>query len=359
MTAPPLGDADLLAGTRYRTLGPLASGGMGQVLLAEHIVLGKQVVVKILHELLAERDDMVDRMRIEAQALARLSHPNLVDVLDFGTTRDRRPFIVMERLQGHTLRQELDARGPLPVVFAVDIVRQILAGLGVVHAVGLVHRDIKPDNVFLCGTNRERPLVKLIDLGIAKVLATRDGRAPDPLCIETQIGRTVGTPRFFSPEQARGQAVDARSDLYATALVLYVLVAGRGPFEQHTRLGSVMRAHISEEPPPPSAYAPQPIPAALDRAILQALSKDPDHRFADAISFSEALATAVAAAAGPDDAASWSRDHVPAVARAVLPSGPGLSPARPSVLLATAAALVGFLASIAVASLVMRAMAYR
>lgn len=277
-----------LVATPYRYLCDLARGGMGEVVEAEHRALGKRVVVKLLHRDLAARADLVDRMRVEAQTLARLAHPNLVAVTDFGETVDGRPYFVMERLVGCTFREELAARGALPPAEAADYVVQALRGVAAAHAVGVIHRDLKLENLFLCeGAPRT---VKVLDFGIAKVLTTAADGAPDPLAFPTQSTQAVGSPRFLSPEQARREPVDERADVYGMGLVLYALVAGRGPFDHHRSVADILVAHAVETPQPPSALAPQPLPAALDALVLRALEKDPAARFQSANELAEALA---------------------------------------------------------------------
>jgi eukaryotic-like serine/threonine-protein kinase len=290
-------NARLLVGTPYRYVAPLGRGGMGEVIEAEHAALGKRVVVKLLHAQFAERPDLVDRMRVEAQALARLLHPNLVVVNDFGQTSDGRTYMVMERLFGRTLRDELKARGALPPGEAIEWMRQVLAGLAAAHEAGIVHRDVKLENIFVCdpppGVAAART-IKLLDFGIAKVIGG-DGRAPAPLAFPTEEGISVGTPRFFSPEQAKGQRVDGRTDVYATGAVLYTIVAGRGPFDHISAIFELTRAHAMEKPAPPSRYARQNVPPALERAIMKALEKRPDDRFPSAAAFSAELERVAAA----------------------------------------------------------------
>ncbi|MFO0590471.1 MAG: serine/threonine-protein kinase [Polyangiaceae bacterium] len=289
---------DPLAGTPYRTTATLGAGGMGEVVEAEHVTLGKRVVVKLLKKTLADDALWLERFRFEAQVLARLCHPNLVDVTDLGRTGDGRPYFVMERLRGRTLSVELQTWGALPVASAIEIMRQVLAGLGEAHRHGLVHRDVKLDNIFLCDAGgaapekaqRERYRVKLLDFGIAKA-GQRGAETPIAAApaYPTQEGTTMGTPRYIAPEQIRGRtAVDARADLYAAGVVLYVLVAGRGPF-QHKSTLALLDAHLNESPKAPSSVAPQPIPAELDRAILCALAKRPEDRFVSAEAFAEEL----------------------------------------------------------------------
>lgn len=280
----------LLEGTPYRFIAPLGRGGMGDVVEAEHIALGKRVVVKLLQERHAGRADYVDRMRIEAQALAKISHPNLVQVTDFGQTAEGRTFLVMELLRGKTVRDELEARKFVPVLDAMDMLRQTLAGLAAAHEAGIVHRDVKLDNLFLCDApDGGRRTLKVLDFGVAKVIGVMGDNTPLPLAFPTAEGVAMGTPRFFSPEQARGRQVDQRTDIYAAGMVLYHLIAGRGPFDRHTTLLDLSRAHAFEAPEPPSRLAPQPIPPALDAAVLKALAKDPNDRFRSALEFAAEL----------------------------------------------------------------------
>jgi serine/threonine-protein kinase len=288
VTAPAQAGA-LLEGTAYRVIATLGRGGMGDVVEAEHVALGKRVVVKLLQQRHADRADYADRMRIEAQALAKIAHPNLVAVTDFGQTARGQTFLVMERLHGRTLREELEARGVLPVLEAIDVVAQSLAGLSAAHAAGLVHRDVKLDNLFLCDAVDGRRQVKVLDFGLAKVIGVMGESTPAPLAFPTAEGVAMGTPRFFSPEQATGKPVDPRTDVYAAGAVLYTLLAGRSPFEHHDSLLALARAHAFEMPEPPSRFAPQAIPPALDEAVLRALAKDPDERFPSAQAFAAEL----------------------------------------------------------------------
>jgi serine/threonine-protein kinase len=282
---------DPLAGTPYRTLKPLGAGAMGEVVEAEHVALGRRVVVKLLHRHLFRRSDLADRMRLEGEALGCVAHPNVVTAVDAGRTRDERPYLVMERLAGRTLREELLARGPLPAAEAVDLCAQALDGLSAVHAAGIVHRDIKLDNVFVCDAapgNAARRRVKLLDLGVAKVLPA-DGARPAPLAVPTDEGVSMGTPRFFSPEQATGAAPEPRSDVYAMGLVLYALLTGRTPFDHLRAIDDVMRAHAVTPPEPPSRFAPERLPAGLEAAVLKALAKRAEDRFPGAAAFAAEL----------------------------------------------------------------------
>ncbi len=287
---------DPFVGTSYRTVRPVGEGGMGLVLEVEHLALGKRLVAKVLKPHLVDDANLLERFRFEAQALARLSHANLVPVLDLGRTRDGRPYFVMEKLTGRTLGEELRARGTLPVAEAIEITLQVLAGLGAAHAHGLVHRDVKLDNVFLCDAQpvagmRAREaghrLVKVLDFGVAK--APRSGPVlAAPPEHPTAEGVVMGTPRYVAPEQIRGVGVDARADIYTTGVLLYTLLAGRSPFAGLSGL-SLLQAHLSQPPPPLSSRAGLRVPPVLEAAILRALAKVPDHRHPTAADFAEEL----------------------------------------------------------------------
>lgn len=308
--------SDPLNGTRYRAVGVLGRGGMGEILDAEHRDLGRKVAVKMLHRHLVTPDAM-ERFRIEAEALARLSDPHLVVVTDCGETPLGIPYFVMERLTGRTLRQELSRRGALPLEEAVSLFLEVLAGLDVLHQAGIVHRDLKPGNVFVCEARGGVRTVKLLDLGIAKILAGGPAsiglRAPPQALTQ---GLTIGTPQYMAPEQARGGPVDARADLYAAGLLFYKMITGKSPFEEHRDFAGLFAAQ--EQPiPPPSACANRPFPAAVDALVVRALAFHPEDRFASAVELGNALRAAVPAAR-PDPAHS-----APSAWRRVLLTGFG------------------------------------
>jgi serine/threonine protein kinase len=278
----------LLDGTRYRAMMRLAGGGMGEIYEAFDPDANEIIVVKLLRAELARQPDMVDRMRVEGEALSHLDHPNIVAGRGHGTTSDGRRFVAMERIEGVTLQKELRRRGALPAAEAIHYTRQLLSALGAVHAARIVHRDVKPENVMLCRRDGVAPRVKLLDFGIAKVTEA-SGQSIAPPAIPTLAGACVGTPRYASPEQARGAGVDRRSDIYAAGIVLYTLIAGRGPFDEFKGAGNVLKAHIGEEPPPPSRFTNHPLAPALEAVILRAIAKNADERFSDASSFSREL----------------------------------------------------------------------
>lgn len=257
---------------------------MGQVWLAEHVALSVQVVVKILDPAHIDRKDLGDRMRLEAQALGRVRHPNVVSVIDGGRSEAGFPFLVMELLVGRTLHAELSERRTLPVPEALGLARQVLMGLAAVHAAGIVHRDVKLSNLFLCdlppgaapGTERQ---LKLIDFGIVKLVGnTAELR---PLAFPTTEGAVLGTPSALSPEQARGKHVDHRTDLYAVGLLLHQALAGAHPFAGLSG-ARLIRAYTKQDPELLSRVATQEIPPALDAIVQKALRRDPTERFQSA-----------------------------------------------------------------------------
>jgi serine/threonine-protein kinase len=277
-----------LSGTPYRYVGFIGSGGMATVVEAEHTGLAKRVVLKLLREDLCSRPDLVDRMRIEAQALARLKHPNLVEVYDFGVAESGRVFVAMERLHGRTLAAELAARGALPVREALELALSVLRGLTVAQEAGLVHRDIKPQNLFLCDGPGAK-LVKVLDFGIAKVVddAVLSGVLPPRFA--TQEGVSIGTPHYGAPEQLRGGVVSPATDVYAMGIVLYECVVGRHPFAELGTLAEVQHAQLVSMPRPPSSVAAQPLRPEMDRMILRAVAKAPADRFPDAAAFAREI----------------------------------------------------------------------
>jgi serine/threonine-protein kinase len=303
---------------------------MGEVLLVEHRELGRRFVAKVIHSSLGRDAELVDRMRVEAQALARLNHPNIVAVTDFRTAPDRRPFLVMEQLRGCTLAEELYRRRLLRVSEAVTFARQLLSGLGAAHAIGVVHRDIKPANLFLHEDRDQSRLVKLLDFGLAKVLPGVSARAPRPLSVPTAPRMLMGTPRYVSPEVALGQPVDARSDLYSAGLVLYVMLSGRGPFDHLTGEMRLVSAHALAPPLPPSCYAPEPVPPELDHAVLKALRKHPDERFQSAEEFEQLLGVVAERLARPTGWLVTTAFEAPSVPEAATAAEVGRVPTDPN-----------------------------
>ncbi len=280
---------DPFIGTAYRAIRRLGRGGAGEVWEAMQKTLGKRVAIKVMHGHLANKSaankSVGARMQLEAQALARLQHPNIVDVFDMGLTQRGQPFFVMPLLQGRSLHEMIRTDGALPPQRARWLMLQLLSALSMLHEHELVHRDIKPANLFLC---RERPpRLLVLDLGIMKVLEAT--QIAGPLAVPTQAGMAMGTPRFMAPEQVLDKPIDARTDVYAAGLVLYNMLAGRGPFDHIKTLPEMLVAQTCVQPAPASSFAQQPISGKLDRLVLRAIEKEPADRWPSAASFTTAL----------------------------------------------------------------------
>ena len=285
--------SDPFDGTPYRLRRHLASGSMGDVFVVEHRQLGSQFVAKVLNEELLSDPQMVDRIRVEAQALGQLNHPNIVSIVGYGLSCDRRPFFVTEYLEGATLAELLSPGQPLPVLDALVFACQILWALAAAHSIGVIHRDIKPENLFLAERRGNSPQLKVLDFGIARVVPGISPAAPLPLVLPTDTGVIIGTPRYLSPEAGSGQHVDHLADIYSAGVVLYEMLTGRCPFDHLESAGEVIFAHISTEPEAPSAYLPAPLDPELDESVLKALRKEPGQRFQSAREFAEVLTSLV------------------------------------------------------------------
>lgn len=260
---------------KYRIDARLGAGGMGAVYRATQIALERAVAIKVILGASADAPVAIRRFQREALAVARLRHPHIVAVHDFGVAPGFGAYLVLEYLEGRSLRDELKLRNRIPAREAVEWMAQICAAVHAAHVAGLVHRDLKPDNVILERTGDGR-VVKVLDFGIATFTAG-SGPMHTPL---TGAGGIIGTPYYMSPEQCRGEAVTPASDIYALGCVLYELLTGRPPFQGDSTPG-LLYQHVSVAPVPPSMFAPE-IPAALDAAILRAIDKDPGARFATA-----------------------------------------------------------------------------
>ncbi len=259
----------------YRLLRRIGEGGMGEVFLAQHTRLGRKVALKLLRPELAGSPDALRRFFAEARAVNAISHENIVEITDFAENDEGDSYYIMELLSGASLATVLRDEGVLPLVRTHGIASQIAGALAVVHDAGIVHRDLKPENVFLIERGGNRDFVKLLDFGIAK-LAARDPLAGQG---STQAGVILGTPEYMSPEQAAGEHVDHRADIYAFGVLLYEMVTGTRPFEARS-LGELLLKHASAEPVAPSRRRgpPRVVPHDLDALVLECLAKDPAAR---------------------------------------------------------------------------------
>lgn len=251
---------------RYEIIEEIGRGGMAQVFLAKCLVLNRYVAIKVLRPEYRDDADFIKRFKIEAQSAASLSHPNIVSIYDVGNEGDIE-YIVMEHVEGITLKQYLGAKGTLPWKEAVDSAAQICSGLEHAHKKGIIHKDIKPENIMIT----KEGILKITDFGIAKAL--NQGTI-------TTGGLTMGSVHYFSPEQARGGITDAKTDLYSVGILLYEMVAGKRPFEGETAI-SVAMQHIEAEPVRPSMFN-QSIPKSLETVILKAMKKNQSERYQSA-----------------------------------------------------------------------------
>jgi serine/threonine protein kinase len=265
----------------------LGAGAMGIVYRARQLALERTVAVKVMHREFAADPEFADRFWREAKAASRLDHPNSIRVFDFGQEPDGLLYLAMEYVEGSDLFDWLAPRRPVAPGSVVEILSQVLAALAVAHDMGVVHRDLKPENILVVrgksDDGRLIDVVKVCDFGIAKLLdmsAASASASPEHRRKHSTSGLIVGTPAYMSPEQARGERQDARSDLYAVGIILYELLAGRVPFEAETLIGVALK-HVSEPPERPSAHAPGVDPA-LEAICLKAISKKPADRYQNA-----------------------------------------------------------------------------
>jgi len=257
----------------------LGRGGMGEVYKATHLTLDRPVVLKLLRKSLLDDPSIVQRFHREARAASRLNHPNSVNIIDFGQTDDGVLFIAMEYLSGRSLARAIADEHPIDEARVAHVGAQILAALGEAHALGVIHRDLKPENVMLESRRDEPDHVKVLDFGIAQFNEPGASEGTPRL---TQAGMVCGTPGYMSPEQIRGDAIDARSDLYAVGVILYEMLTGKLPFEADTPMGLVTKSLV-EPPMPLRERSPDLVVSpALEAIVLRALERDPAARFSSA-----------------------------------------------------------------------------
>ena len=298
----PLLDALLLG--RYQITRRIGQGGMGAVYEATHKLIGKRVAVKVLLDKYAQKSQVVARLEQEARLASSIGHENIIDITDFGQTGDGRTFVVMEFLEGESLGAALAREGRMDEQRAIDIGYQIASALAAAHQKGVIHRDVKPDNVFLL-ERRGKDYVKVVDFGISKSIRPGEGADSESPRL-TQTGMVLGTPLYMSPEQARGdEELDHRIDIYALGVILYELVTGEVPFKGSNYL-SIISQVINEEPTPPRDLRPE-LSSELESVIMKALSKNRGERYQTMEEIAEDLAALRA-----DDGASTARARITA-----------------------------------------------
>jgi eukaryotic-like serine/threonine-protein kinase len=268
---------------RYRILSMVGRGGMGVVYQVEHVQIGKIMAMKLLHGELARHRDVLKRFRREAEAASKLSHPNTVQIFDFGQA-ERLAYLVMEYVEGGDLGQLLKREGPLDFARAARICAQVCASVAEAHEHGIVHRDVKPENIMVSQTRGHPDFVKVLDFGLAKL---REGTEQPSLTL-TRAGNIVGTPYYMAPEQIRGDEVDPRTDVYGLGAVLYKAITGEPPFRAGTPMG-VLTKHLTEAPVPPSQRGAVSLPPQADAIVMRALQKDPAARHPTASDLREEL----------------------------------------------------------------------
>src|SRR4051812_32996989 len=255
---------------RYHILKRIGEGGMGRVYLGEHVKMNRQCAIKVMSPALVNDAESASRFAREASNAARIIHPNVAAVFDYGES-DGLVYLVMEYVDGEPLSRLLAREAPFAVERAVDLGRQIADALGAAHELGIVHRDLKPDNILVARSKSGREVAKVVDFGIAKAMQEGAGEAL------TRTGLVIGTPEFMSPEQLLGDPVDARSDLYALGCIVHLMLTAAPAFEAPTREQMIKR-RLSEEPPHAQELDPG-IPDSIDRIIGRLLARSPGDRY--------------------------------------------------------------------------------
>jgi serine/threonine-protein kinase len=278
---------------RYHVLRKLGEGGMGQVYLAEHVKMGRKSAVKVMHAAMNADPDAVARFNREASNAARISHPNVCAIYDFGETPDGTIYLAMEFIEGESLTAVIARAGSLPPARAARITRQVADALSVAHELGIVHRDLKPDNIMVTTGRDGADLVKVVDFGIAKAAQSEAQKV-------TRTGLVVGTPEYMSPEQLAGEVLDGRSDLYSLALVTFNMLTGHLPFAA-TSAQEAMIMRLTDQPRPLAAVRPDIAwPAELQRVMDRGLARETEGRYPTALQFARELEAAVARMASAD-----------------------------------------------------------
>ena len=274
---------------RYLIERLIGEGGMGAVYQAEHTHMRKRLAVKVLHPEMSRMAEVVARFEREAMAAAHIEHPNVAAATDFGKLEDGSFFLVLEYVEGRSLREAI-AEGRLELGRALSIARQMASALGRAHSIGIVHRDLKPENIMLVARDGEADFVKVLDFGIAKVPVGELGTQPTaPGQALTQLGMVYGTPEYMAPEQALGQDVDARADLYALGAIMFEMIAGTRPYEHESKV-TLLGMHVTAPIPKMAERAPEAnVPPVVEAIVARLLAKEATARFADSKDLVEAL----------------------------------------------------------------------
>jgi len=267
-----------LLGERYKLLRLIGQGGMGAVYLAEHVVIGKQIAVKVLSPDYSRNPGDVQRFLQEARAASLIRHDHVVDIADFGRSPQGHAYIVMEYLEGEDLSRTLQTVGVMKWFRVSNIILQISSALAAAHAKGIIHRDMKPENCFRVKRDGETDYIKVLDFGIAKIVDDRFTKGQHSLTIE---GGIIGTPEYIAPELCRGLKADSRVDIYAVGVIMYRMLTGVLPFRTDTdNYMAVLSQHLTDPPVPPREQNPSAeIPPKIEQIVLKALEKDPAKRY--------------------------------------------------------------------------------
>ncbi len=324
---PPAAGAPDLAGReiagRYRLNKKLGEGGMGAVYRGEQMSLKRSVAVKLLKPELSSNQMILARFNSEAQLVAKLSHPNTVNIYDYGQDSDGTLFIAMEYIEGKSLREAIQTEGPFSLQRALAIALQVAASLSDAHSNSIVHRDLKPDNVMLATRGRHKDIVRVLDFGIAKL--RDEGR--NTHAAMTQAGDMLGTPQYMAPEQIKGEAIDGRCDVYALGCMIYEMITARLPFEAPSIM-AMLSKHLVEDVIPPSQRRPElNLPPSIDQLVCGAMQKEPKDRAENMDAFADLITGLVAQLPADPNAANRSAGlSIQQGAVGALPTGAGQTP---------------------------------
>src|SRR5215470_7469858 len=326
-----------LLGERFLVQELIGQGGSGTIYRAEHVTLRRKVAIKVLHTELSRDDLAVERFRREATTVAEIDNEHIVEIHDFGRTPDGRLYLAMELLEGETLDSVLSREGQLSVERTADILIQVGEALMEAHAIGYVHRDLRPRNLYLAMRRGKANFVKLLDFGLAKLVESESGAA------STSLGMTFGDPRYMSPEQARGDRIDRRADIYQLGCVAYEMLTGAPPFGGN-RVFDILTKQVTEIPQPLPTRRPG-VPLWMEAAVTKMLAKDPENRFATTTRMVEALRRGLETGEVMEDDVARRRESIPppSVSRVMQRLGmqPGDPPPASPILTPAAQALAG------------------